>query len=218
VAHLSSLQQVVLSNTKRSLFLHKPTAGAVLKATMGAESPAIFNPNRNQQEGEEPMSVYKRGGTWWFKFRFEGQVIRQSAKTASKTVAKEAERIRRRQLEDAANGIARREHPVLFSISADRWLESLSGGLKPITLGHYRVYAGKLKERFRNRLIIDIDAQDIASMQRDLAAQGFSGRTVNLQVAVLRMILRYWRLGHDSRPCPYASRTARRRPGYEARR
>jgi hypothetical protein len=74
------------------------------------------------------MGVYKRGGVWWFKFHFEGQVIRESARTASKTLAKEAERARRRQLEDAANGIARRERPVLFPIAADRWLESLSGG------------------------------------------------------------------------------------------
>jgi integrase len=137
------------------------------------------------------MSAYRRGKTFWFKFRFGGQVIRESARTASKTVAKEAERARRRQLEDAANGIARRERPVLFPIAADRWLGSLSGGLKPITLGHYRIYSGKLKERFRNRLIIDIDVRDIAEMQRELTAQGFAGRTVNLQVAVLRMILRY---------------------------
>jgi hypothetical protein len=45
------------------------------------------------------MSVYKRGGTYWFKFLFQGQVIRESAKTDSKTVAREAERARRRDLE-----------------------------------------------------------------------------------------------------------------------
>jgi hypothetical protein len=30
------------------------------------------------------MGVYKRDGRYWFKFRFEGQVIRESAKTDSK--------------------------------------------------------------------------------------------------------------------------------------
>jgi hypothetical protein len=38
------------------------------------------------------MSVYKRGETYWFKFLFQRQVIRESAKTNSKTVAREAER------------------------------------------------------------------------------------------------------------------------------
>jgi integrase len=137
------------------------------------------------------MSVFRRGGVYWYKFRFEGQIIRESARTSSKTIAKEGERVRRRQLEDAANGIARRERPVLFPIAADRWLESLSGGLKPITLGHYRIYSAKLKERFHNRLVVDIDERDIAAMQRELTALGFAGRTVNLQVAVLRMIMRH---------------------------
>jgi integrase len=137
------------------------------------------------------MGVYKRGNTWWFKLQFEGQIIRESAKTSSKTVAREAERARRRQLEDAANGIARRERPVLFPIATERWLVSLSGALKPITLGHYRIYARKLKERFHNRLVIDIDEPDVAEMQRELTVRGFAGRTVNLQVAVLRMILRF---------------------------
>jgi integrase len=137
------------------------------------------------------MSVFRRGKIWWYEFEFQSQRIRESAKTTSKTLAKEAERARRRQLEESANGISRREKPALFPIVADRWLESLSSGLKPITLGHYRIYAGKLKERFRNRLIIDIDERDIAEMQRTLTAEGFAGRTVNLQVTVLRMILRY---------------------------
>jgi hypothetical protein len=33
------------------------------------------------------MALYKRGDVWWFKFRFEGQVIRESAKTDSKSIA-----------------------------------------------------------------------------------------------------------------------------------
>ena len=51
------------------------------------------------------MSLYKRGDVWWYKFCFNGQVIRESAKTNSKTVAKDAERARRRELEQAYNHI-----------------------------------------------------------------------------------------------------------------
>jgi hypothetical protein len=45
------------------------------------------------------MSVYKRGQTYWYKFLFQGRLIRDSAKTNSKTVAREAERARWRDLE-----------------------------------------------------------------------------------------------------------------------
>ncbi len=37
------------------------------------------------------MSAYKRGQTYWYKFLFQGQLIHESAKTNSKTVAREAE-------------------------------------------------------------------------------------------------------------------------------
>jgi len=45
--------------------------------------------------------LYRRGGKWWFKFRFAGRVFREPAKTASKALARDAERKRRVQLEDA---------------------------------------------------------------------------------------------------------------------
>ena len=39
------------------------------------------------------MSLYRRGDVWWYKFRFAGQMIRESSKSEGKTVAKEAERV-----------------------------------------------------------------------------------------------------------------------------
>ncbi len=136
------------------------------------------------------MGVYRRGSTWWYEFSFNGARIRESAHTTSKTIAKQAEMQRRRQLELAANGIARRERPALFPIAAERWLASLSA-LQPNTLAHYRIYAGQLKERFSNRLVIDINERDIAAMQSELARAGLAARAVNFRVVVLRMILRY---------------------------
>ncbi len=67
------------------------------------------------------MGVYKRGDTYWYKFRFDGQIIRESARTNSKTIAREAERTRRRELEVGVNGLSRRERP-LFATAAKDWL------------------------------------------------------------------------------------------------
>jgi hypothetical protein len=64
------------------------------------------------------MSVYKRGRTYWYKFLFQGQLIRDSAKSNSKTVAREAERARRRELEMAVNRIPKRDRTPLFRIAA----------------------------------------------------------------------------------------------------
>ena len=45
------------------------------------------------------MALFKRGGVWWYKFYFAGQPIRESSKSTSRTVAKNAEQQRRRELE-----------------------------------------------------------------------------------------------------------------------
>jgi hypothetical protein len=51
------------------------------------------------------MSLFKRGGVWWYKFYFAGQLIRETSKSTSRTVAKEAERERRRELEAGYNNV-----------------------------------------------------------------------------------------------------------------
>ena len=57
--------------------------------------------------------IYKRGkqGTYWIRFRFGGRFVHESAKTTSKTLAREAERQRRKQLEEKWNRIEKRSLP-----------------------------------------------------------------------------------------------------------
>ena len=40
------------------------------------------------------MSLLKRGNVWWYEFWFANRRVRESAKTASKTLAKAAEHAR----------------------------------------------------------------------------------------------------------------------------
>jgi len=136
------------------------------------------------------MSLYKRGDKWWFKFRFEGQVIRESAKTTSKSVARDAERARRRDLELGINGLAKRERP-LFPTAAKDWFRTKST-LSPLGARYYRQYIAKLSRYFGNRLITDITAEDVAELQRRRQAESLSGRQINAEVATLRAILRYY--------------------------
>ena len=51
------------------------------------------------------MAVFRRGEVWWFKFYFAGRLIRESSKSSSKTVAKEAEKQKRRELEAGYHNI-----------------------------------------------------------------------------------------------------------------
>jgi hypothetical protein len=64
--------------------------------------------------------VYERGqqGIWWYRFRFAGRRVHESAKTTSKTIARDAERTRRRELERNYNKIEKRMLPPTVSEAA----------------------------------------------------------------------------------------------------
>lgn len=139
------------------------------------------------------MSVYRRGATWWFEFTYKGQRIRESAGTNSKTLAEKGERHRRRQLEESANGIVKRERSPLFKSAAEEWLGS-KVALTPLGRAYYRQYVGKLIRHFGSCLVSDITADDVTALQRKRQSKGLSGRQVNCEVATLRAVLKHYGL------------------------
>src|SRR5229473_1082901 len=145
------------------------------------------------------MSVYKRGRTYWYKFLFQGQLIRESARTNSKTVAREAERARRRDLELAINRISRREQTPLFPVAAENWLRTKRVRSRFTEL-HYRRYVDMLCRHFGKRLVCDINVEDISALQALRQNEGLSARSVNAEIGVLRQILKHhnlWALMSD---------------------
>ena len=134
--------------------------------------------------------LYKRGNIWWFEFEFNGARIRESARTNSKTIARQAELARRRDLELGVNGLTKRERP-LFTAAARQWFQSKTG-LTPLGERYYRQYMAKLSREFGSRLVTDFSADDIADLQRKRQAEGLSGRQINAEVGTLRAILRHF--------------------------
>jgi integrase len=135
----------------------------------------------------------KTSQIWWYKFSFSGQVIRESSMSHRKTVAKDAERARRREMEHAINRIPKREKAPLFSTAAELWLAGKSG-LAQSSKQRYEQCVVTLEEAFGKRLICDFDANDVAEYQRKRLASDVSGRTVNYEIGSLRGILRQFGL------------------------
>lgn len=139
------------------------------------------------------MAVYrptKNSKVWWYDFIFEGQRVRESAKSRSKTVARDAERARRREMEDSYNGIKRRDRAKLFSVASDEWLV-----LKSLTLAQssQRIERDNLKHlspHFGKRLVTDVQAKDVSRYQQARLGEKASPKTVNLEIGTLRAILR----------------------------
>jgi integrase len=140
------------------------------------------------------MSVYRRGEVWWYKFRFAGQMIRESSKSASKTVARDAERARRRELEGSFNSISKPRTAQLCSTASDTWLKAKIAHLSPRSVIIERANLKHINPYFAKMLLCDIAADDIARYQASRLEQGAAPKTINLEVGTLRAILRKNRL------------------------
>ena len=141
--------------------------------------------------------LYQRGKgkTWWYSFEFGGKRIHESSKSTSKTVARESERSRRRQLELTWNQITKRTLPPSFERAADDWYKAAKPHLAERTEAIYgdavRLH---LKPALGSLLLCDVDAGRIASYQARRKAEKASARTLNKELQVLRMILKRYKL------------------------
>jgi integrase len=146
------------------------------------------------------VSVYKRGDVWWYKFRFAGQVVRESSKSESKTVAKDAERARHRELEGSFNRISRPRTAQLFSTAAETWLKTKIAHLSSRSVIIERANLKHLNPYFGKMLLCDVTADDIARYQAERLEKSAAPKTVNLEVGTLRAILRKNRLWATIQP------------------
>src|SRR5262245_33182692 len=153
----------------------------------------------NRRNREEVM-LYRRGDVWWYKFRFAGRVFRESAKTASKTLARQAERKRHQQLEEAVHGIRKRTAPITFTVAADDWLKLKKPTWAPKSVEIEERNLKHLKPALGSLLLINITAEDVADYQKSRQKAGAAPKTINLEVGTLRAILRRHRLWANMQP------------------
>lgn len=146
------------------------------------------------------MSVYRRGDMWWYKFRFAGQMIRESSKSESKTVARDAERARRRELEQGFNRIERHRTALLFSVAAEEWLTTKKAHLAPRSVVIEKANLKHLNPFFGKMLLSDVRGADVARYQAARQEADAAPKTVNLEVGTLRAVLRKNRLWFAIQP------------------
>jgi integrase len=136
--------------------------------------------------------LYQRGKekTWWYRFRFGGKIVHESARTQSKTVAREAEKQRRRVLEESWNRITKRTLPPTLDKAAGEWLKKREGEVAPNTMSIARVALKHILPTFGSKLLCDIAPADVAAYQQARLHDGAQGRTVNLEIQTMRQIMK----------------------------
>lgn len=104
------------------------------------------------------MSIIQRRRIWWYKFYFAGRQITESSKSRSKTVAKEAEKQRRREPEagfhNLSNAHGQRIRPPKEII--DEYLVGYKLRYRAPRFANYAL--GHVKGLVGNKRTVDIDA------------------------------------------------------------
>jgi|SRR5579862_6205678 len=136
------------------------------------------------------MSLFPRGDIWWYEFWFAGQRIRESTKSTSKTIAKQAEKNRRRELEEGLNNIAdqRQERIRTFRDMADDFFKGYKIRL-PDSATYAEYAVGHLKRLLGSKMAVDFSETVVTKYQNDRLEEGAAPKTINEEVGFLLRIL-----------------------------
>lgn len=137
------------------------------------------------------MSVYKRGGIWWFKFSWKGELIRESTKVGNKRVAEQIESARKTQLAKGEVGIRdKKPVPTVAHFAEHDFLPFVrsTSAAKPRTVVFYENSVRNLKAYDKlARLKMDRVTSDvIGAFIAKRRETGKQVSTINRELATLR--------------------------------
>jgi integrase len=135
------------------------------------------------------MSLFKRGSVWWYEFWFAGRRIQESSKSKSKTIAKQAEQQRKRELELGFNAIedGRERNVRTLRDKAEEYLESYGLRNRSKTFADYAVK--HLLQFLGTRMLVDIDEASVREYQDTRLKEKASPKTINEEVGFLLRLL-----------------------------
>lgn len=138
------------------------------------------------------MALWKRGGTWWADVTVNGRRYRESLKTTDKREAKsrEKELVASIQAGKVGSPSGKAFARLPFDQAAEIYLAERIGRVADRTIQFERERLGPLLRFFDKMHPGKITGDTITAYQRSRLDEGLSGRTINMEVAVLSRILR----------------------------
>ena len=153
-------------------------------------------------EGKKPMAVYKQKNSkrWWYKFSWNGELIRESTKQTNKRVAEQMEAAHKTSLAKGEAGIRdRKPVPTLkeFVLRFEQAIDTLNAE-KPATIAFYKEKLRRLQNYgpFATAPLDTIDEAmiDAYKQHRSTAVSRYkrplSPASINRELATLRRLLR----------------------------
>ncbi len=136
------------------------------------------------------MSIFERGGVYWYDFYFAGRRFRESTKSPSKTLAKIAEQNRRRELEEGFNNLKdtrRNRIRTIEDLAEDFFFQyklrlPQSAVFAEYALSHIVRLLGPL-------MLVDITETSVVDYQNERLVEGASPKSINEEVGFLLRIM-----------------------------
>lgn len=154
---------------------------------------SVYQPKYRDPKTKE----LKPADVWWYEFIFHGKRIRESAHTTRKTIALEAEKRRRLELERAAAGLPVEEPERRISdvkTVLKRYRDDYSLGHRPKSIAWVEQRSEPVEELLGNCLLPDLTEARIREYMRKRLEAGMGNRTINMELSILsRAMGRTWR-------------------------
>jgi integrase len=144
------------------------------------------------------MAVFKRNGWYQYEFLYGGKRVQESARTKSKTIAKEAERKRREELERAAIGLpaeGRADRIASVAEKINAYLESYHVNHRAKSIAFATGRLENVRRLLGSVLLSDLKEREIRRYMAKRIEEGVCGRTINAELGELsRAIGSHWRV------------------------
>jgi integrase len=143
------------------------------------------------------MAIYKRGGSYWYEFIFEGRRIRRPAKTRSRKAARDIESAYRIKLAKGEVGLEEPKRVPTFAGALKEFLtwSEHQHAARPSTHHRYAVSSKALKRFFGATPLDRITAETVEKFKTSRARKksDFTGRrlrpaTINRELACLKIL------------------------------
>ncbi len=153
------------------------------------------------------MALYKRKKTWWTDFAVNGQRSRMSLDTSD---WREAQRLEREKISDAQQGklepSGQQFARLAFAEAAKKYQAERLAHLSPRSIVTERERLKPLTAYFASARLSRISVESVSAYVSRRKAAGVGNRTVNLEIGVLRRVLKRAKLWHrvadEIRPLP----------------
>ncbi len=142
------------------------------------------------------MTIYKRGGCWWADFSLGCKRYRIALKTSDRREAGRREKLRIAEAQNGGALIPSNVGKLTVSEAAELYTARRKTEVSSSTVRLERDALKQVRRHLGTTLLGSLTPETILSYSRARKAEGIANRTINIELGVLRRILKQFKLWH----------------------